>query len=628
MIEHPWTRETRDLGPPVVWRFSLELTASPEELWPILVDTDRLDRAMGLPLIAYAERDGVLRGASRAFGYAFQWTEPPWAWVAEKEMRALRVYDNGIATHLYIGFFLEPRGAGGTRVEIHLAWYLRSPLSRPLLALGERHVREAYRRALARLDGQIAGDRPYHTLLTARPPALGREAAQRLASMREALRRDGVREAVIDALVRHVERADDTELRRIRPLPLARRWRIDERELVIACLHATRAGLLHLGWDLICPHCRGVRQRARVLGEVPPRASCAACAVEFSTDAPEAIEVTFQVNPSIRHVEPRVHCLAEASTKAHIQVQQPLDPGERRAVATRLAPGRYRVRAIGDPRHRFLDVDARSPVREATLRADDKSAAVTGPSAVITLVNEGPERRTLVIEDVRWVDDALRPAALFGLQEFRDLFSFEYLAANVQIQVGEQTILFSDIVGSTRYYERHGDARAFAAVKRHFHEVHAAVRSSRGVVVKTMGDAVMAAFTDPGDALQAAFALQERFHPDREDTGLRLRLSLNMGSCLAVNLNKGIDYFGRTVNLAAKLQGFVSAGQIVFPASLRDDPRARRALDAQKIAAQELTLDLPFLDAPLDVCRLDMHREEVAPSIRARLPRSRRAGLH
>ncbi|XYI02160.1 hypothetical protein ACMHYB_21235 [Sorangium sp. So ce1128] len=46
MIEHPWTRETRDLGPPLEWRFSFELEASPEELWPILIDTDRLDRAM------------------------------------------------------------------------------------------------------------------------------------------------------------------------------------------------------------------------------------------------------------------------------------------------------------------------------------------------------------------------------------------------------------------------------------------------------------------------------------------------------------------------------------------------------------------------------------------------------
>ncbi|WP_437678931.1 adenylate/guanylate cyclase domain-containing protein [Sorangium sp. So ce131] len=638
MFDHPWTRETRDLGPPIAWRFSFDLQASAEELWPILIDTDRLDRAMRLPLIEYTEQDGVLRGASRLFGYAFRWTERPWAWVAGKQMSTLRVYDNGIATHLVVAFVLEPRSAGGTRLDVHLLWYPRSALSRPLFSVGERHVRAAYRRALERLDQQIAEDRPRHVLLARRPPALGREVQRRLAAIRAELLRDGVKAGVADALVRHVEGADDMDLRRIRVVPLARRWRIDERELVIACLRATRAGLLRLCWELICPHCRGVRQTVRVLGEVPPKASCAPCAAEFSTDAPEAIEVTFQVDPSIRRVDTRVHCLAEAATKQHIHVQQPLDPGERRSLETRLSPGRYRVRIVGEPRHRLLDVldfldvlnvnAPRSPVQEVMLREGDKAALRSGPSPVLTLVNEGRERRTFVVEDVRWVDDALRPAALFGLQEFRDLFAFEFLAAKVQIQVGEQTILFSDIVGSTRFYERLGDARAFAAVKRHFHEVYTAVRANRGVVVKTIGDAVMAAFRDPGDALQAAVALQELFHDDRSETGLRLRLTLTMGSCLAVNLNSGIDYFGRTVNLAAKLQGFASAGQIVFPASLRDDPRAQRVLGAQKIPVQELTLDLPFLDEPLDVCRLDLHRSEVAPPVRVRPSRHRRAGMH
>ncbi|AUX40401.1 uncharacterized protein SOCE26_018020 [Sorangium cellulosum] len=646
MNEHPWKRETRDLGPPVAWRFSFELGASPEELWPILIDTDRLDRAMKLPPIEYTEQDGALRGASRLFGVAFRWTERPWAWVAEKEMKALRAYDNGIATHLVVAFSLEPRSAGGTRVEVHLEWYPRSALSRPLFALGERHVRAAYQRALQRLDQQIAEDRPRHVLLARCPPALGREVQLRLAAIREELLQGGVKGALAEALLRHVAGADDMELRRVRLVPLARRWRVDERELVIACLYATRAGLLRLSWDVICPHCRGVRRTVSVLGEVPPKASCAPCAAEFSTDAPEAIEVTFQVDPSVRQVDTRVHCLAEAATKAHIKVQQPLDPGDRRSIETRLAPGRYRVRIVGDPRYRFLDVDdvndvndvndvsdfndlsSRSTVQEVTLRAGDRAALRSGPSPVLTLVNDGPERRTFVVEDVGWADDALRPAALFNLQEFRDLFAFEFLAAKVQIQVGEQTILFSDIVGSTRFYERLGDAVAFAAVKRHFHEVYTAVRANRGVVVKTIGDAVMAAFRDPGDALQAAIALQEQFDEDRSETGLRLRLTLTKGSCLAVNLNSGIDYFGRTVNLAAKLQGHTSAGQIVFPASLRDDPRAQRVLGAQKIPVQELTLDLPFLDEPLEVCRLDLHRREVAPPIRMRPARHRRAGIH
>lgn len=270
MIEHPWTRETLDLGPLIAWRFSFELEASPEELWPILIDTDRLDRAMGLPLIAYAELDGLLRGASRVLGHAFQWTELPWAWVAEKEMRALRVYDSGIATHLAIAFFLVPSGADGTRLDLRFAWYLRSALARPLVALGERHARGVYRRALARLDRLIAEDRPRHLLRARRPPALGREVQQRLADLRGALRRDGVRGAVIDALFSHVERADDTELRRIRALPLARRWRIAGP----GGAEEPRAGA-HAGPPVPRRAARGVpaRHAPRPGGAVDPRAT-------------------------------------------------------------------------------------------------------------------------------------------------------------------------------------------------------------------------------------------------------------------------------------------------------------------------------------------------------------------
>jgi class 3 adenylate cyclase len=228
-----------------------------------------------------------------------------------------------------------------------------------------------------------------------------------------------------------------------------------------------------------------------------------------------------------------------------------------------------------------------------------------GPAPAVTLVNEAARRRVFVIEDVQWVDDALQPVHLFDLQEFRDLFSAEQLAADVELHVGEQCILFSDIVGSTRFYESHGDSRAFAAVKRHFRAIYEEVGRHRGVVVKTIGDAAMAAFADPADAVRAALGVQRRFGAGGEHEGLRVRISLNQGPCIAVNLNSGIDYFGRTVNLAAKLQAWASAGQIVFPAALRDDPRLAALLDAEQPSLEELAATLPSATEPIAICRWD-----------------------
>jgi class 3 adenylate cyclase len=91
------------------------------------------------------------------------------------------------------------------------------------------------------------------------------------------------------------------------------------------------------------------------------------------------------------------------------------------------------------------------------------------------------------------------------------------------------------------------------------------VRAEGGAVVKTIGDAVMAAFTTPQAAARAAR------HIARADLGeLSVRLSLHTGPCIAVNLDTGLDYFGRVVNEAAKLQAAADAGQVALRAELAE----------------------------------------------------------
>jgi class 3 adenylate cyclase len=617
MSDHPSEHKEHELGPPVEWRFLFDVNVTPNEIWPVLIDTNRLNRSMGLSPIQFVEQDGELRGTARVLGVLSSWIEPAWSWVAGKGASSVRNYENGPLKRVQITFTVEPRGASGSRINLHFAWFPRSALAGPLLALVARVARFGYARAVERLERDILEKKPAYAILASRAPPLGRDARQRLFTIRERLQADGVRANVIDAIIAHIEGGDELELSRLRPLPLARRWGIDERELVVAFLYATRAGLVRLGWDLICPHCRGVRQTVRILGELPPTATCAPCAVELETDAPRAIEISFSIDPAIRALEKKVYCLAESTSKEHIKLQQRLEAGERRDFNTALAPGRYRVRIRGEKRYRSLDIIEESPRKEVRIDPSDEGSLEAAASPVVRIDNTKGEQRTFVIEDVAWVDDALRPAMIFGLHEFRDLFAGEYIAADVQIEVGEQTILFSDMIGSTRFYERHGDARAFAAVKRHFQEVHAIVRASEGVVVKTIGDAAMAAFHTPAAALKAALELQERFHPDHDDLGILIRISLNMGSCIAVSLNSGIDYFGRTVNLAAKLQACVSAGQIAFPEALRRDPRAQSFLEEHGADIEGIAAALPFSEEPVHVCRWDVHRGSRAPAAAA-----------
>src|SRR5262249_16819685 len=140
----------------------------------------------------------------------------------------------------------------------------------------------------------------------------------------------------------------------------------------------------------------------------------------------------------------------------------------------------------------------------------------------------------------------------------------EYIGADVRLGVGEQTLLFTDVVGSTAFYASRGDPGAFIEIKKHFDEVFAIVRDNNGAVVKTIGDAVMATFTNPVDAVRASHKMHDTCSPARTDTPIRLRISLNTGPCIAVRLNSNADFFGGTVNIAAKLQALAEAYQIAI----------------------------------------------------------------
>ena len=113
--------------------------------------------------------------------------------------------------------------------------------------------------------------------------------------------------------------------------------------------------------------------------------------------------------------------------------------------------------------------------------------------------------------------------------------------------------------GSTELYERFGDAQAFALVKEHFHIMERIVRANDGGIVKTIGDAVMAVFVDPRNALRSAVEMIEAF--DDLETARKLKNSIvvkvgiHHGPCIAVTLNERLDYFGTTVNIAARVQG-------------------------------------------------------------------------
>ncbi len=182
------------------------------------------------------------------------------------------------------------------------------------------------------------------------------------------------------------------------------------------------------------------------------------------------------------------------------------------------------------------------------------------------------------------------------------------------LAVQSVTILFTDLVGSTAMYEEMGDAAAFNLVWTHFDILTDIVKTWRGSVVKTIGDAIMAAFVRPEDALRAASELHDRVGAYVQDQGhthpIKLKVGLHEGPAIVVRLNDRLDYFGGAVNLAARVQGQSEGDDIVITrhvASRTDDATALRELDW---FSAELQADLKGLDAPVPLLRFHRTRTD------------------
>ena len=564
--------------------YTFDLPCTPEALWPHIADTSRMNRALGLAEMLFEERDGKRWGSAKPGGVRHEWYELPWNWVANQWLTCTRLYDRGFMKVMYAVHRIDSTPTG-CRLQLYFGAVPRGAFGSAALRLGFPTIERAYRRVVPALARQLDRLRPEALLLP--PPALSDDAQHRLDAQRATLLTEGLPKDSVDAFLDWIRTGDDLELHRIQVRERARVWKLPEDDVLRVALHATRQGLLRMSWDTVCPHCRGVRDSLDSLAAVTAHAHCGACDVDFTTDKVESVEVTFHVHSSIRDVPEVVYCSAEPAKKNHIRVQIDVPASQTVTVAPNLAPGRYVVWR-GREGGWYLDVGDEGADVVPWQRLPAGEIVKATPRASIVLGNETDAPAQFRIEEATWSDHALRAGKLLSFQDFRDLFSADYIGADVRLGVGEQTLLFTDVVGSTAFYASRGDPAAFVEIKKHFDEVFAIVAECRGAVVKTIGDAVMATFGSPVDAVRASHRIHQAFHPDRTDTPIRLRISLNTGPCIAVRLNANADFFGGTVNIAAKLQALAEGYQIAMSETTYRASGVSELLAAHNATVEEL----------------------------------------
>ncbi|MBI5877512.1 MAG: hypothetical protein HZB53_07675 [Chloroflexi bacterium] len=571
------------MGEPVYhYRWQWDLQSSPEALWPLVADTNRFDRDVALPAVTQ-EGDGEgLANARRhlrmtRLGVPIEWYEDPFEWVRPYRLGVVRRFVRGPVKEMRTQAQLEPRPGGGTRliydtwatprnlighaaIPFQVAWLSRRAFDRTF---------RAYDNLLARKPDLTAIDLPGPVNF----PAGGRE---RLAIMAGELKTQGFDAELVGRLAHLLETADDLTLAQLRPYVLADAWRAPRRAVLELCLAATRAGLLNMRWWLLCPLCRGPKQRATSLGEINPNLHCEVCNIDFTANFERSVELVFFPNPAVRESEVREFCIAGPQVTPHVVVQQLLAAGETRAVNPLLDRGRYRLRVLGMPGAQAL---AAGPEGAPQLMLAAGAAGWSNDelpislSPALTLENRMSAEQLFILERMAWTDQAVTAAEVIAMQSFRDLFANEALRPGERISVGSQVIVFTDLRGSTAYYREVGDAVAFGQVMNHFDVLRAAVVEEEGAIVKYMGDAIMAVFRTPTAALRAMIDAQRRIDAlGVAGASFGLKAGIHFGPCVAVTLNDRLDYFGSTVNMASRLEKFSAGGDVIISAVVHDDP--------------------------------------------------------
>jgi class 3 adenylate cyclase len=586
------------------YRWQFDLRSTPEQLWPLVSDTNRFNRDTGVPSVTLADGEtastpGRKRLRLSKLGVSVEWEEQPFEWVRPHRFAVTRTYVKGPVSEMRVRAHLEAKDSGGTRL-VYEVW------ARPRSAIGRTAIRvqigiisrRRFASAIHAYDQMASnGERPLYTKTNAVFTQGGRE---RLLSLSQRMVEQGADAQLVGRLRTFLEEADDLTLARIRPHTMADFWGVPRRDVLDVCLRATRAGLLDLQWDMLCPHCRGAADSSHSLSGLRTDVYCGSCNVDFTVDFEQSVELTFRPNSAVRHVDVTQFCVGGPQITPHIVLQQLIEPGGERSLRIPLERGRYRLRASNLAGGRHLRADEGGE-RAAKFTASDSGWPTEEANLCLApelqLGNATADEQLFILERTAWSDQAATAAEVTALQVFRDLFANEALRPGEQISVGTLTVLFTDLRGSTQLYRQIGDAPAFGRVMGHFDILRDAIAAEDGALVKTIGDAVMAVFRRPSAALRAIMRAQKTLaNPAEGAEPLALKVGIHTGPCIAVTLNGRLDYFGCTVNMAARLEGLSTGGNVILSQTAFADPEIESMIDRNGLEVEPFQVPLKGFD--------------------------------
>ncbi len=599
--EAPQTQATLRPSSTSRFEFSFELESSARQLWPLVSNTERLNRAIGLGAVeehlGFIDDEVANFGRQRQAGFQLAWREHPYEWVFERRLGVERDYSEGPLRSYRSRVELTPTSGGGTRLVQTIELVPRGVLGRVAAAVEvglriRRGLERTYQRIDRLLQGQLGDPARVDPFEAAVP--LARDIEARFLDLEHRAIGQGAEPATMAAIGEWIRSAPTQEVARIRPLALARRLGLKESAVVDACYHAGAVGLLKPLWDLLCPSCRVPSSIEETLKALRDHGACEVCKLRYTLDLATSIELVFRVHPSLRDADPATYCISSPAHTPHVVAQLRLPLGERAQLALNLPEGAYQIagRTLGATapfRVRASAPKTRWEASLSSLSSSSSSAPIrTFPEGrqEITLHNDTDRAQLVRIERTTPRDDVLTASRALTSSLFKRLYPGEVLADDAMVRVAAVTLLVIEPVSRPRVVgDTSMDIEGLYGLYRRIDEV---VTDHGGSVVRLHGDGVLAVFHDASAAVGAAAALGALPSPS---SVVGLRAALHRGPAGAVTLNERLDYFGRSVTEVIALVARARAGELLVSEAIADHHGVLAAIKQGAVITTDSTID-------------------------------------
>jgi class 3 adenylate cyclase len=456
---------------------------------------------------------------------------------------------------------------------------------------------------------------------------------------------------VVSRLEGLIRTDEDAALFRINPFTFASQRGLDEGEAIDLFLHATALGLFEMDWLLICPRCACAVESFARLRAVLRRFRCPECHNEYEAAMDDFIAIYFSVSPQIcairyhrpETLDPFDYMFAFKgvregrrpdgqpyvdSVRSALRGLSFLEPQGTATFAFEAAEGTLSGISSDTDAGFVLQVGIEPAVEPQRVRLTylgtgyqpEQAALAPGP-VVLEVANPTSTRGVLAILQVRpddedellHFDPYLTGKHLLTSQTFRSLFRSEVVGGAQGLAIRDIALLFTDIRGSTALYQRIGDLNAFQLVQQHFDLLRETTVRHGGAIVKTIGDAVMAAYPDAALAVGAALEMRgaiERFNEAQPERPVSLKIGIHHGAAIAVTLNDELDYFGQTVNIASRVQEMADAEEIWITEDVWHYPGVHALLEPYP--AEQHAAEFRGIEQPMTVVRISGRSHTVA----------------